>query len=233
MESTSVSLASMAVVWATQIVIMLALMLHDLATNSPSTCVAQGSAATAQASTATSLRSSLLSWQSSKNAKKTSMNGHGYCAVGLVSLMGSCCQRQLPRQSCRSSSAPSNRACQVRNRVKSRPGKRRFSPVNIPSLCSRLTEVTSTKLVRTFPVQPDCHLSSPGLARCSLCDLKENLWLCLICGALGCGRPQFGGFGGNGHALAHFESTMHPVAVKLGTITPEGSAGIFAPFRAT
>lgn len=64
------------------------------------------------------------------------------------------------------------------------------------------------------------------MAHCSSCDLKENLWLCLTCGALGCGRQQFGGVGGNGHGLAHYEQTGHGVSVKLGTITPEGNAGI-------
>lgn len=64
-----------------------------------------------------------------------------------------------------------------------------------------------------------------GLAHCSKCDLKENLWLCLTCGALGCGRKLHGGIGGNGHALAHFEESSHPICVKLGTITPEGTAG--------
>lgn len=64
-----------------------------------------------------------------------------------------------------------------------------------------------------------------SIAHCQKCDLKENLWLCLTCGSLGCGRQQFGGLGGNGHGLAHFEGTRHPVSVKLGTITPEGSAG--------
>lgn len=67
-----------------------------------------------------------------------------------------------------------------------------------------------------------------GLAHCDKCDLKENLWLCLTCGALGCGRKQFGGIGGNGHGLTHFEESGHPVSVKLGTITPEGSAGMYA-----
>jgi ubiquitin carboxyl-terminal hydrolase 5/13 len=68
-----------------------------------------------------------------------------------------------------------------------------------------------------------------GLAHCSKCDLKENLWLCLTCGALGCGRNMYGGVGGNGHALAHFEASRHPVCVKLGTITPEGNAGELSP----
>lgn len=67
----------------------------------------------------------------------------------------------------------------------------------------------------------------PGLAHCQKCGLKENLWLCLTCGSLGCGRQQFGGIGGNGHGLQHYEETRHPVSVKLGTITPEGGAGTY------
>ena len=65
------------------------------------------------------------------------------------------------------------------------------------------------------------------LGRCSMCDLKENLWLCLTCGNLGCGRAQFGGIGGNSHGLAHSTATSHPVAVKLGSITPEGTADVY------
>ena len=60
-----------------------------------------------------------------------------------------------------------------------------------------------------------------------MCDLKENLWLCLTCGNLACGRAQFGGSGGNSHGLAHADATSHPVAVKLGSITPEGTADIY------
>ncbi|KAH9920505.1 ubiquitin carboxyl-terminal hydrolase 14 [Epithele typhae] len=70
-------------------------------------------------------------------------------------------------------------------------------------------------------------IAASGLAHCSKCELKENLWLCLTCGSLGCGRQQFGGVGGNGHGLNHFEETQHPVSVKLGTITPEGGADIY------
>lgn len=60
-----------------------------------------------------------------------------------------------------------------------------------------------------------------------MCDLKENLWLCLECGNLGCGRSQFGGIGGNSHALAHSDLTSHGVAVKLGSITADGTADIY------
>ena len=65
------------------------------------------------------------------------------------------------------------------------------------------------------------------LGHCSMCDLKENLWLCLGCGNLGCGREQFKGVGGNSHGLAHTTQTGHPVAVKLGSITPEGTADVY------
>ena len=70
-------------------------------------------------------------------------------------------------------------------------------------------------------------IESQDLGKCSMCDLKENLWLCLECGNLGCGRAQFGGVRGNSHGLAHADSSSHGVAVKLGSITPEGSADVY------
>ena len=70
-------------------------------------------------------------------------------------------------------------------------------------------------------------LTSLDLGHCSLCDLKENLWLCLQCGNLGCGRAQFGGVGGNSHGLKHATETAHAIAVKLGSITPEGTADVY------
>jgi ubiquitin carboxyl-terminal hydrolase 5/13 len=63
------------------------------------------------------------------------------------------------------------------------------------------------------------------LDHCNDCDLKNNLWLCLTCGNVGCGRKHFDGSGGNGHGMAHYEASRHPVSCKLGTITPEGTAG--------
>lgn len=62
---------------------------------------------------------------------------------------------------------------------------------------------------------------------CSSCNLTENLWLCLTCGNLGCGRAQFGGVEGHSHALSHFEATGHPCSVKQGTITPEGHGDVY------
>lgn len=71
------------------------------------------------------------------------------------------------------------------------------------------------------------QIESQNLGSCSKCDLKENLWLCLECGNLGCGRAQFGGVGGNSHGLAHATESGHAVAVKLGSITPEGNADVY------
>lgn len=71
------------------------------------------------------------------------------------------------------------------------------------------------------------NIQSQELGHCAACDLKENLWLCLSCGNLGCGRAQYGGVGGHSHALAHTEQVQHPVAVKLGSLTADGSADIY------
>uniref|UniRef100_H2MBP9 Ubiquitin carboxyl-terminal hydrolase n=1 Tax=Oryzias latipes TaxID=8090 RepID=H2MBP9_ORYLA len=59
--------------------------------------------------------------------------------------------------------------------------------------------------------------------RCEVCDLQENLWMNLTDGKVLCGRRYFDGTGGNNHALLHFQETGYPLAVKLGTITPDGA----------
>jgi ubiquitin carboxyl-terminal hydrolase 5/13 len=69
-------------------------------------------------------------------------------------------------------------------------------------------------------------IENKALAHCAECDLKSNLWLCLSCGHLGCGRKNYDGSGGNGHGVEHFNNTGHCVNVRIGTITPEGKASI-------
>lgn len=60
------------------------------------------------------------------------------------------------------------------------------------------------------------------LKKCNSCDLTENLWICLHCGNLGCGRNQFGGVAGNSHAMAHQRQFPdHAVAVKLGSLSTD------------
>ncbi|KPP64520.1 ubiquitin carboxyl-terminal hydrolase 5-like [Scleropages formosus] len=63
----------------------------------------------------------------------------------------------------------------------------------------------------------------PSGWKCEVCDLQENLWMNLTDGKVLCGRRYFDGSGGNNHALQHFQQTGYPLAVKLGTITPDGA----------
>jgi ubiquitin carboxyl-terminal hydrolase 5/13 len=65
-------------------------------------------------------------------------------------------------------------------------------------------------------------IKEKNFAHCGECELNNNLWLCMICGHLGCGRKNWDGTGGNGHAVQHNEETKHPLVLKMGTITAEG-----------
>lgn len=53
--------------------------------------------------------------------------------------------------------------------------------------------------------------NSTALAHCSECDSRINLWICLICGNIGCGRQ------GRAHAKGHYELTTHLYAMELET----------------
>lgn len=58
---------------------------------------------------------------------------------------------------------------------------------------------------------------------CSKCDKRDNLWMNLTDGTILCGRKNYDGSGGNNHAVEYYEATKYPLAVKLGTITPQGA----------
>jgi ubiquitin carboxyl-terminal hydrolase 5/13 len=88
-------------------------------------------------------------------------------------------------------------------------------------------EFTSCEHILTLQQEASRQILSQDLGHCSMCDLKENLWLCLQCGNLGCGRAQFGGLKGNSHGLAHADASGHGVAVKLGSITSDGTADVY------
>ena len=67
-------------------------------------------------------------------------------------------------------------------------------------------------------------IKEKSIAKCNDCDLKKNLWLCLSCGNLSCGRRETGG---NQHAIEHYNKLKHPLVVKTGTITPDGEASLY------
>ncbi|KAJ6581197.1 BRCA1-associated protein [Mycena capillaripes] len=58
---------------------------------------------------------------------------------------------------------------------------------------------------------PFANPSAPTLSACSSCESTTNLWICLICGNIGCGRY------GRAHAQAHYQSTTHLYALELET----------------
>lgn len=88
-------------------------------------------------------------------------------------------------------------------------------------------ELTSCEHILMLQQESPRVIQSGDLGHCSLCNLHENLWLCLVCGNLGCGRKQMGGIEGNSHGLGHALDSGHGVAVKLGSITPEGGADVY------
>lgn len=47
--------------------------------------------------------------------------------------------------------------------------------------------------------------------KCKDCEATENLWICLVCGNVGCGRYE------NKHALKHWEETNHCFSMEINT----------------
>ena len=51
------------------------------------------------------------------------------------------------------------------------------------------------------------------LSKCATCGLSSNNWICVICGAVGCGRYE----PGKAHARRHWEESGHVLAMELDT----------------
>lgn len=59
------------------------------------------------------------------------------------------------------------------------------------------------------PVCRYCLTSGSDASRCSTCDTNRDLWICLICGHVGCGRYH------SGHARQHWQQSSHCYALEL------------------
>ncbi|CAK4092226.1 unnamed protein product, partial [Aphanomyces euteiches] len=49
------------------------------------------------------------------------------------------------------------------------------------------------------------------VSACEVCETTEHLWICLICGHIGCGRYS------NEHAKKHYQETLHTYSLELET----------------
>lgn len=106
-------------------------------------------------------------------------------------------------------------------------------PVCLERMDSQTTGLITIPCQHTFHCQcldkwknsrcPVCRFSSFRLSRdsllkqmgdspkCNTCDSHDNLWVCLVCGNIGCGRYN------SKHAIQHFETTSHCFAMDIKT----------------
>lgn len=76
--------------------------------------------------------------------------------------------------------------------------------------CHCLSKWTDSKC----PVCRYCHndeMKKESDVQCEICGASESLWICLLCGHIGCGRYK------QEHGLQHFEETGHVYAMELST----------------
>jgi ubiquitin carboxyl-terminal hydrolase 5/13 len=85
-------------------------------------------------------------------------------------------------------------------------------------------EILPCEHTLTLKQNEGIKIAEKSIAKCNDCELSSNLWLCLTCGNLSCGRKETGG---NQHAIEHYKKTKHPLVVKTGTITPDGEASLY------
>lgn len=74
----------------------------------------------------------------------------------------------------------------------------------------RFTNTSPTS--ESDPSGPHSQPFGSGVSNlCSICDCTDDLWICLICGYVGCGRYK------GGHAKDHWKETAHCFALELET----------------
>lgn len=76
-----------------------------------------------------------------------------------------------------------------------------------------LTAAESGSSQNTYdPDNPYMQPFGSGVSNlCSVCDCTSDLWICLICGYVGCGRYK------GGHAKDHWKETAHSFSLELET----------------
>ncbi|GAB4850049.1 BRAP2 RING ZnF UBP domain-containing protein 2, variant 2 [Ancistrocladus abbreviatus] len=72
--------------------------------------------------------------------------------------------------------------------------------------CSCISKWTDS----SCPVCRYCQ-QQPEKSTCFVCQTSENLWMCVICGFVGCGRYK------EGHAIMHWKETQHCYSLELET----------------
>ncbi|WVZ77599.1 hypothetical protein U9M48_025452 [Paspalum notatum var. saurae] len=77
-------------------------------------------------------------------------------------------------------------------------------------LCLLAALATCVYIGGIFQVCRYCQ-QQPEKSMCSICGTLENLWICVICGHVGCGRYK------GGHAIEHWKETQHCYSLELET----------------
>ncbi|XP_021862963.1 BRAP2 RING ZnF UBP domain-containing protein 2 isoform X2 [Spinacia oleracea] len=72
--------------------------------------------------------------------------------------------------------------------------------------CSCISKWTDS----SCPVCRYCQ-QKPDNSTCFVCQTSENLWICVICGFVGCGRYK------EGHSIMHWKETQHCYSLDLET----------------
>lgn len=76
----------------------------------------------------------------------------------------------------------------------------------------RYSQMATTSSTHPPPGLPHPPAHAPSSCAAPGCTITDSLWICLICGIVGCGRYSDGK-----HAQRHFESTGHIYALELET----------------
>lgn len=82
-------------------------------------------------------------------------------------------------------------------------------------VCRHTNPTMSSNPSSSTPYDPSNPYTQPFGSRvsnlCSVCDSADDLWICLICGNVGCGRYK------GGHAKEHWKETAHTFSLEIET----------------